>query len=120
MSKNTMVLGASAKPHRFSCKAIRLLRALGHEVIAVGKEAGTVADVAIQSSIPLNEVIHTVTLYINPTIQKSYYDTLLQLKPRRIIFNPGTENSELKKLAGQHGIETEYACTLVLLQTGQY
>jgi uncharacterized protein len=59
-------------------------------------------------------------LYVNPQIQEDYYDYLLNLEPKRIIFNPGTENSTFVALANQKGIETEYACTLVLLATGEY
>ena len=64
--------------------------------------------------------VHTVTLYLNPSHQKEYYDYILSLRPKRIIFNPGTENAELYRLANDHDIETREACTLVLLSTGQY
>lgn len=116
----TLVLGASAHPYRYSYKAIQLLRANGHEVIAVGLNAGEVADVKITPTFPLNEKFDTLTMYINPLHQKEYYDAILKTKPRRIIFNPGTENEELKQLAERNGIKTEEACTLVLLNTGQY
>lgn len=116
----TLVLGASTKPNRYAYKAIHLLRQYGHEVVAVGRYTGQVAGVPIQQEHPANETIDTVTLYINPALQRSYYTWLMQLKPRRIIFNPGTENSELQALARQNGIYTEEACTLVLLNTGQY
>ena len=76
--------------------------------------------VGIIHDIPAGEKVDTLTLYLNPERQKLYYDKILALKPRRIIFNPGTENQELTKLAAEHGIETEEACTLVLLNTGQY
>ena len=69
---------------------------------------------------PSNEPIDTVTLYLGPSAQQSYYNAILDLKPRRIIFNPGTENPELNSLATQKGIETIEACTLVMLKTGQY
>lgn len=120
MNKRTLVLGASTKPDRYSNRAIQLLRSFHHDVIAVGSDTGRVGDVEIQQTFPMNEAINTLTLYINPTIQKTYYDKILKLKPQRIIFNPGTENNELKQLAEQNGIETEEACTLVLLNTGQY
>ena len=120
MSKRTLVLGASTNTERYSNKAIQLLRSFKHDVIAVGNSAGTVADVHIQTAFPENEPINTLTLYINPSIQKNYYSSILKLHPSRIIFNPGTENPELKKLAEENGIATEDACTLVLLNTGQY
>jgi predicted CoA-binding protein len=120
MNKKTLVLGASTKPDRYSNRAIKLLRSFHHDVVAVGNDAGTVADVEIQQSFPESGAINTLSLYVNPGIQKTYYQSILKLKPERIIFNPGTENVELKKLAEQNGIETEEACTLVLLNTGQY
>lgn len=116
----TLVLGASTHAYRYSYKAINLLRAYKHEVIAVGRDTGTVAGVTIQSSFPENEKMDTVTMYLNPLHQQNYYDKIIAAKPRRIIFNPGAENTELEKLAEQNGIKTEEACTLVLLNTGQY
>ncbi|HWB63833.1 MAG TPA: CoA-binding protein, partial [Chitinophagales bacterium] len=101
-------------------KAIRLLRQHGHEVVAVGRDKGEVAGVGIQADFPENGSIDTVTLYLNPEKQKLYYDKILSAHPRRIIFNPGTENPEFEKMARQKGIVTEEACTLVLLNTGQY
>ena len=116
----TLILGASTNLSRYSNKAIKLLRAYKHEVIAVGRDTGTVADVTIQSSFPENEKIDTVTMYLSPVHQQGYYEKIIAVKPRRIIFNPGAENRELEKLAEQNGIKTEEACTLVLLNTGQY
>lgn len=116
----TLVLGASTHTYRYSYKAINLLRAYKHDVIAVGRDTGTVADVLIQSSFPENENIDTVTMYLSPLHQQAYYDKIIAAKPRRIIFNPGAENVELEKLAEENGIKTEEACTLVLLNTGQY
>jgi len=116
----TLVLGASTDSSRYANKAIRLLRAHNHDVVAVGKDEGSVADINIIHEIPAGEKVDTLTLYLNPERQKLYYQKILELKPRRIIFNPGTENTELEKLAAENGISTEEACTLVLLNTGQY
>jgi len=116
----TLVLGASTDASRYANRAIKLLRAHNHEVVAVGMDEGNVAGVDIIHEIPANEKVDTLTLYLNPKRQVAYYDRIMKLKPRRIIFNPGTENSELEKLAADNGIETEEACTLVLLNTGQY
>ena len=116
----TLVLGASTNLSRYSNKAINLLRAHQHEVVAVGRDTGIVADVTIQSSFPENEKIDTVTMYLSPIHQQGYYDKIIAAKPRRIIFNPGAENTELGKVAEQNGIKTEEACTLVLLNTGLY
>ncbi len=116
----TLVLGASTHSYRYSFKAVNLLRAHKHEVLAVGRDLGTVGDVEIKSAFPENEEIDTVTMYLNPVHQKQYYDKIIAAKPRRIIFNPGAENDELAQLAEKNGIKTEEACTLVLLNTGQY
>jgi uncharacterized protein len=115
----TLVLGASINPARYSNKAVRLLRQHGHEVAAVGTDKGSIADVNIVQEFPGGPV-DTVTMYLNPVKQQLYYDKILGLKPRRIIFNPGAENDELKSLAEKNGILTEEACTLVLLNTAQY
>ena len=119
-NKKTLVLGASANPSRYSYLALNRLRNAGHDVEAIGKKEETVADVKIHNTIvPLND-INTVTLYLNPQNQKPYYDYILSLRPKRIIFNPGAENEELEKLARENNISTMHACTLVLLATGQY
>lgn len=116
----TLVIGASTHDYRYSNKAIKLLRAYKHEVMAVGRETGEVSGVNIEHDMPAQQDIDTVTLYINPSHQQAYYDKLVELKPRRVIFNPGTENRELEALLEKNGIATEEACTLVLLNTGQY
>jgi predicted CoA-binding protein len=118
--KKTLVLGASANPARYSYLAVNRLRANGHPVAAIGKRVGKVADVNIDTDhLPMND-IDTVTLYLNEQNQKQYYDYIVSLHPKRIIFNPGAENEELTKIAEQQGIKTMEACTLVLLSTGQY
>lgn len=116
----TIVLGASANPERYSYLAINRLVQHGHKVLPIGLRAGAVAGVKIITNQPAVENVDTVTLYLNPQRQKQYYDYLLALKPRRIIFNPGTENEELEKMAADNGIEPVEACTLVMLSTGQY
>lgn len=118
--KKTLVLGASENPQRYSNMAILRLRGKGHPVVAVGRRKGQVQDVAIGTEPTLFDGVDTVTLYLNPTNQKPYYDYILSLHPRRIIFNPGTENPELVRMAEEKGIHTLEACTLVMLGTGQY
>jgi predicted CoA-binding protein len=115
-----MVLGASANPERYSNLAVRRLRNAGHSVSAVGRKPATVGDVEIVADKLVITDVDTVTLYLNPANQKEYYDYILSLHPKRIIFNPGAENPELEALASAHGIEPVEACTLVLLSTGQY
>jgi hypothetical protein len=120
MSKKTLVLGASENPARYGNKAIYALRRKGHEVVAIGRRKGQVLDVPVDTEArPMND-IDTVTLYLNPTNQEPYIDYILSLKPKRIIFNPGTENDKLEVLAKEHGIQPLEACTLVLLSIGQY
>jgi len=116
----TLVIGASMKPERYSNMAMERLKQHGHTVLAIGVREGVAHGILIQNEKPPIENLHTVTLYINPTLQKNYYDYILSLKPKRLIFNPGTENLELEKLAGDAGIEIQNACTLVLLTTGQF
>ena len=121
MIKNkTLVIGASDNPARYSNMAIRRLRQHGHDVLAIGRKNSRVGDVQIIKETPLSDDIDTITLYLNPTHQTEYYDYFLSLNPRRIIFNPGTENDELERLASEKGIQCDEACTLVLLSTGQY
>jgi predicted CoA-binding protein len=118
--KKTLVLGASDNPSRYSYLAIQRLRNQGHPVVAIGKKYGHVADVEIEKEKKEFDNIDTVTLYLNPLHQQDYYDYILSLQPKRIIFNPGAENEELAGLASGHQIKTVEACTLVLLSTGQY
>ncbi len=118
--KKTLVLGASTKENRYSNIAIKRLLSADHEIIAVGNRPGEVQGVAITTERSTVVDIDTITLYLNPERQKEYYDYIISLKPRRVIFNPGTENLELEKLLKERGIESQFACTLVLLATDQY
>ncbi len=120
MSKKTLILGASTDETRYSNIAAHRLVANGHEIVLVGNKKGSVLGMPIHNDTPDFAYIDTVTLYLNPQRQKEYYDYILGLQPKRIIFNPGTENEELLTLANLKGIETEYACTLVLLSMGEY
>ena len=119
-TKKTVVLGASTNPSRYSNMAVHKLNRYGHPVIPIGVRKGAINGITIQQGTPAIEAIDTVTLYLNPLRQKSNYDYILGLQPKRIIFNPGTENPELMRLAHEKGIEVEIACTLVLLSMGNY
>jgi predicted CoA-binding protein len=119
-SKKTLVLGASDNPSRYSYLAVNRLRSHGHPVVAIGKKKTMVADVPIEKEKKDWNDVDTVTLYLNPTHQQQYYDYILSLKPKRIIFNPGAENDELATLAVKNGVTPIEACTLVLLSTNQY
>ena len=118
--KKTLVLGASDNPSRYSYLALHRLRSHGHPVVAIGKKPAMVGDVAIEKEKKDFENVDTVTLYLNPMHQEQYYDYIISLKPKRIIFNPGAENDELSDLAIKNGIKPMEACTLVLLSTNQY
>lgn len=118
--KKTLVLGASTNPTRASYQAVHRLLASGYEPVLVGIKNGNVAGIPIQHGQPELSDIDTVSLYMNPRRQVDQYDYILGLAPKRIIFNPGTENPELMRLAREKAIEVEIACTLVMLATDQY
>ena len=118
--KKTLILGATTKPERYAYRATLALRAQDYPVALVGIHPGTVDGVLIQTDQQLVADVDTVTLYVGPANQPAWYDFVLALRPRRLLFNPGTENAELARLAQANGILTEEACTLVLLATGQY
>ena len=119
-NKKTLVLGASTKPDRYAFKAITALVNNGQSVLAIGQNTGEVAGIKIYTkAIPLAN-IHTVTLYINPARQRDYYNYIIEASPKRVIFNPGTENPEFYQLLALNNIKAEVACTLVLLATNQY
>ena len=122
MSKKTVIIGATTNPSRYAYFAADRLTNAGHEIVPVGIKKGEVFGEEILDirESPKVEKVDTITLYLGARHQPEYYDYILSLKPKRIIFNPGTENSELVKLANEKGIETEYACTLVMLGSGVY
>ena len=119
-NKKTLVLGASTKSERYAFKAITMLVEKGHSVLAIGQNKGEVAGINIRTkNIPLKN-IDTITLYLNTIRQREYYNYILETKPKRVIFNPGTENPEFYQLLKSNNIKVEEACTLVLLTTNQY
>lgn len=120
MSKKTLVIGASENPERYSHKAILKLTQYGHPVEAIGNKIGSVDSIKIQIGTPRIEDIHTVSLYLGPNNQDKVMDYIISLNPKRIIFNPGTENPEFEKKAQAKGIETVEGCTLVMLSTNQF
>ncbi len=119
MNKKTLVVGASPNAARYSYKAVQRLRQKGHEVYAFGFRNGEIDDVLISKQWP-SEEFDTITLYLNPMRQAEYEERILALKPKRIIFNPGTENPMFQKQLEDAGIEAEEACTLVMLGIGNY
>jgi hypothetical protein len=120
-SKKTLVLGASPNPDRAAFQAVARLVKNHHEVIPFGIRKGNVEGIPIINELPEQiEDLDTVTLYLNPTAQEDYKNYLLKLKPKRVIFNPGTENKSFAQELEQNGIETLFACTLVMLSLKNY
>jgi uncharacterized protein len=119
-SNVTMVLGASPNPERYSYMATVMLSDKGHSVYPFGIKKGMIQTLEILQDWPGKGSIETLTLYLGPQAQESYYDQIINLAPKRIIFNPGTENPILANRAKAAGIATIEACTLVMLTTGQY
>ena len=119
MSK-TLVLGASPNNSRFSYKCVKSLLRHEHEVVAVGLRRGKIADLRIQRGKPEIEDVHTIILYIGPKSQLDYYDYILGLKPKRIIFNPGTYNREFINMAQEKDIDTVVDCALIMLNSGTF
>lgn len=120
MSKKTIILGASPNPDRYSNKATISLKNHGHESIPIGVRKGQIDGIDILTNLPTEENVDTITLYVNSGRQKDYYGFIFKVNPKRIIFNPGTENPELIKMAKDKGIEPVIACTLVMLSIGDY
>lgn len=120
MNKKTLVIGASLKRERYSNLAINKLVNNGIEVLAIGSQQGEVSGVTIQTEMTVFDDINTLTLYLNPIAQKPYYNYIINIKPQRVIFNPGTENPELFDILNQNNIYFELSCTLTLLATNQY
>ncbi len=118
--KSTIVIGASANPERYSYKAVESLFKHGHTVIPVGIKQGKIKELDIFINKPIVGNIHTISLYVGIANQTEWIPYVLQLKPKRLIFNPGTENPEFFKLAQSQGIECIEACTLVMLSIGNY
>lgn len=120
MKNVTLVIGASTNSNRYSNIAIKRLRSKEVPTSALGLRKGKVLDVIIDDEKLPYKNIDTVTLYLNSKRQEEYYNYIIDLQPRRVIFNPGTENMEFVKLLTENNIEAEVACTLVLLSTNQY
>jgi len=118
--KKTLILGATPDSSRYAYLAANRLVRTGHPIVNVGIKKGEVAGVKIENAEEVHSDIDTITLYIGPQNQPPLYDYILATNPKRIIFNPGTENPELRRMAREKGIETLSACTLVMLSTGEY
>ena len=118
--KKTLILGASTNPERYSYKAAERLVQNGYEIVPVGIKEGKVQGVEILKTFDGLKDVDTVTMYVGARNQEQYAKEIVKLNPRRVIFNPGAENDELSEYLESNNIETENACTLVLLSLGQY
>ena len=118
--KRTLILGASSNPSRYAYLAAQKLRNYGHPFLLLGRRQGNALGEEIHTEKVAWEDVDTVTLYINPSHQPDYYDYILSLKPKRVIFNPGTENPEFKNMLLDKNIIPIEGCTLVMLSIGQY
>ncbi|MCX6266670.1 MAG: CoA-binding protein [Bacteroidetes bacterium] len=120
MKKKTLVLGASTNPERFSFMAVRKLKYGNFPVVAVGLREGEISGVRIETDFPRFEEIHTVTIDIGAKNLTGYYDYILGLKPKRVIFNPGTESPALAELLTSAGVEVVHGCTLIMISNNLY
>lgn len=118
--KKTLILGASTNSARYSYLVANKLVRKGYPIVNVGRKVGDVGGVAIEPAELIHSDIDTITIYVGPKNQAPYYEYILATNPKRVIFNPGAENSELVDKLKQQGIEVVEACTLVMLNTGQY
>ncbi len=116
----TVVVGASNNSDRYAYKAVKMLLDHQHEVVPVSNKKEEVLGLPIKNIDTIEMGVDTITLYVGPQNQSIYQDYILNTKPRRVIFNPGTENPEFEEILEKNGIIVEEACTLVLLSTGQY
>ncbi len=120
MKHKVLVVGASTNPGRYSYLAIRKLLRFQYEVEAISVKNGQIDTVVFQPQDTVLQDIDTITLYVSAVNQKEYYATILSMKPRRVIFNPGTENPVLEDLLSENGIEAIHHCTLVMLDEGSF
>jgi uncharacterized protein len=120
--KKTVIIGASPNQDRYAFQAATQLKHYGHEFVPIGIKRGEVLGQPIQDirTLPAIQDVDTITMYVRAELQVPYYEYILGMKPKRIIFNPGTENYEFAEQAEKLGIESIEACTLVMLRTGQF
>jgi uncharacterized protein len=120
MIKPTLVIGASLKESRYSNICVKSLLKGHIPVIAIGLREGMIDKVQVQSGFPELKDIHTVTLYLGPENQQPWYDYIVKLNPRRVVFNPGTENEEFQEILKDAGIEVREDCTIMMVEGGRF
>lgn len=120
--ETVVIIGASNKSDRYSYKALKLLQEYGHKIILIHPVLNEIEGTKVYNSLSaINDIkIDTITLYVNPIILKKYVEDIMNIKPCRVIFNPGTESQQIEEEFEKNGIRTIRACTLVMLRTGQF
>jgi predicted CoA-binding protein len=119
--ERVVIMGASNNPERYSHRALLLLQKHGHEVVPVHPNLAEIEGIPVVADVGLiSGPVDTVTMYVGAAISSGLQDKLVALKPGRVIFNPGAENAPLTDALQKAGIACENACTLVLLNTGQF
>jgi predicted CoA-binding protein len=119
--QRVVVVGASANPERYSNRAVRLLVQHGHEVVPVNPGEASIEGLPVVSELAkLRAPVDTMTFYISAKKSLALAESIVKLRPKRVIFNPGAENPALQATLETEGIHTENACTLVLLKTDQF
>lgn len=121
MAEKVVILGASNNPERFAHKAMVMLRNHGHETILVNPTLSEIEGAKVFADLEqVTEPVDTITMYVNPRISVKLKDKIIALKPRRVIFNPGTENPAIEFDLKKAGIETIHACTLIMLSSDEF
>ncbi len=115
-----VVLGASENPNRYSYLASARLQQNNFHVVNVGFHPGICAGLPIQTDFRAIETVDTISLYVSPPKQPFWEEFIFSLSPKRLIFNPGTENPDLAQKALEKGIEVVEGCTLVMLSSGTF
>ena len=116
----TLLIGATLNPDREAYHVMKLFGIKHFPLVAIGLKEGMLDDLKIDTGFPAYENIHTITLYVGAKNQVPYYDYIVSLKPKRLIFNPGAENKELLVLAKENGIDAFNACTRTMLTVGNF
>jgi predicted CoA-binding protein len=115
-----VVLGASPNPERFSYKAVKRLISNNYQVVAIGKSNGSIGNIPIVTGQPALNDVHTVLMYLAPYHQGEIFDYVISLRPKRVIFNPGTESPEFEEWLKSYDIEIVNDCSLVMMATGRF
>lgn len=120
MAKSTLVIGASLKESRYSNICVRTLVSGQFPVTAIGLREGLIDETPVQTGFPKLQNIHTVSLYLGPDNQKSWYKYIMELNPERVVFNPGAENDEFEEMLTEAGVEVVEGCTIVMVKGGTF